>query len=103
MYLREERRDGQKNGNDVNNTKLKGLVRNIDSTNRSIILRSKNTDAWLNIQDTMVTGTALAATEFRGFIPRLWCHKPPTFRENSMAVAHPLMYATHLSAAKEAL
>ena len=71
MYLREERRDGQKNGNDVNNTKLKGLVRNIDSTNRSLILRSKNTDAWLNIQDTMVTGTALAATEFRGFIPRL--------------------------------
>ena len=71
MYLREERRDGQKNGNDVNNTKLKGLVRNIDSTNRSLILRSKNTDAWLNIQDTMVTGTALAATEFRGFISRL--------------------------------
>ena len=28
---------------------------------------------------------------------------PPTFRSNATAVAHPLMYTTRLSAAKEAL
>ena len=63
LVLTEEIRDGQKNWDDVNDAKLKGLVRNLDTTNRRFILIAKITSAWLNEQGTTVTGTVLAATE----------------------------------------
>ena len=71
LVLREERRDGQKNRDDVNGDKLKDLVSGLDSVDRRLILHAKNTGAWLNVQGTTVTGTVLGATDFRGFMRTL--------------------------------
>ena len=49
LELREKRRDGRKNWDDAYNFKLNGLVRDLDTTNRCLILCAKNTDTWLNI------------------------------------------------------
>ena len=38
-------RDGQKNQNDANDIQLKEVVSDLDGTDRSIILRAKNTGA----------------------------------------------------------
>ena len=91
LALREERRDGKKNWDDVN------------GTNHCLILRAKNIGAWLNVRGTIVTGTVLSATEFCGFCMHVMMLPPLTSRANATAVAHPLMYITYLSVAKEAL
>ena len=62
LMLREERHDGQEKRDDVNDAKLKELVTYLNSTDRSLILRAKNTGVWLNVRGTVVTGTLLAAT-----------------------------------------
>ena len=67
LVLREERYDGQKIRDYTNDAKLKDLVSDLDSADQLVILRAKNTGAWLNVQGTMVTGTELAATEFWWF------------------------------------
>ena len=59
---REEKHDGQKNRNDANDAKLKGLVRELSNTNRRLILRAKIIGAWLNVRGNTVTGTLFAAT-----------------------------------------
>ena len=65
--LREERRYGQKNRDDINNAKIKYLVAYRNGTNNRLILCAKNTGAWMNVWGTTVTGKVLAATIFRGF------------------------------------
>ena len=67
LVLMEERSDGQKIQDDVNDAKFKGLVEYIDGTDSYLILPAKNTGAWLNVRVTTVTGTVLAATEFFDF------------------------------------
>ena len=62
LKLREEMSDGQKNMDGVNDATLKGLFRDLKGTNRRLILRSKNTGAWLNVRGTTVTGTVFLAT-----------------------------------------
>ena len=64
----EERRDGQKIRDDANKVKLKGLVKDLKSTDRRLILSAKNTGCWLTVLDNMVTGTLLAVTEFCDFL-----------------------------------
>ena len=66
--LREEKRDGQKDRYEVNKTKLKGLVQDIKGTNRCLILRAKNTGAWLSVHSTTVSGTVFSAIEFLDFL-----------------------------------
>ena len=44
LVLREESRDGQKNWDDVNDAKLKSLVRDLNNTECHLILRSKITN-----------------------------------------------------------
>ena len=61
MALREERRDGKKSRDDANYVKLKGLVRYLNTTNRSLILHAKDTGAWLKVQCTILGGTVLSA------------------------------------------
>ena len=68
LLIREERHDRQKKRDDVNDAKLKGLVRCIDATNRRLILQAKSTGDWLNVRGTTVTGTLLVATEFRDLL-----------------------------------
>ena len=62
LALREERRDIQKILDDANGAKLKELAKDLYGNDRRLILRVKNTDAWLNAWVTTVTGTLLAAT-----------------------------------------
>ena len=64
LTLREERRDGHKNWDDTNDAKLKVFVGYLNTTHRRLIIHSKRTGAWLNIQGTKVTGTVLPATKF---------------------------------------
>ena len=68
LALREESRDGQENRDDFNDAKLRGLVRDIDSTDPHIILRTKVIGSWLNTQVNTVTGEVLAAMECHGFL-----------------------------------
>ena len=68
LVLREERCDGQKNRDDANDAKLKGLVGDIIGTERHLILCVKNTGAWLNVRGILVTGTVFSATESHGFL-----------------------------------
>ena len=53
---------------DANEDKLKGLVKDLEATDRRLILRAKNTGSWLTVQDTKVTGTVLASKKFHDFL-----------------------------------
>ena len=87
---------------DVNVTKLKEIVTNLNGNDHFLILRAKNIGAWMNVRGTTVTVTVLAAKKFRGFCAQVMMLPPLTSRANEKAVAHSLMYVTYLSAAKEA-
>ena len=62
LALREEIHYGQKIWDDVNNAKLKELVADLKGTDCCLVLRAKNTDAWMNIQGNTINGAVLAAT-----------------------------------------
>ena len=68
LALREETCNKQKNQDDTNDTKLKGLVRYLDITNHRLILYTKNTGAWMNVRGTTVTGTVFPVMEFCDFL-----------------------------------
>ena len=57
-----------KKRDDVNDAKIKGLIRDLDTPDRYIILCAKITGVWMNVQGNKVTCTVLAATEFCGFL-----------------------------------
>ena len=63
--LSEDRRDRKKSWDVVYESRLKGLVRNFQVTDKRLLLRTKGTYAWLSIRGTTVSGTVLSATEFR--------------------------------------
>ena len=63
MDLREEMDDKQKDQDDVNAAKLKGLVRDLDFTNWFIILCAKITGAWLNVGGNKVKDRILLVTK----------------------------------------
>ena len=65
MVFREERHDGPKIRDGSKGAKLKGLVDDLEAPERRLILCANNTGLWLTVQDTTVTSTVLAATEFR--------------------------------------
>ena len=62
LVLREEMHDRQKNWDDTNDARLKGLVVDLLGFYWHLILRAKNTGAWLNIRCTAVTGKVMLAT-----------------------------------------
>ena len=66
--LGEERHDRQKNQDYTNNTTLNSLVGDHLGTDQSLILRAKNTGAWLNIHVTTVSVTVFSDTEFCDFL-----------------------------------
>ena len=47
---------------EVNEAKLKVLVKDLEALDRRLILRAKNTGSWMTVQHTTVTGTVLVAT-----------------------------------------
>ena len=49
LALREERCDGQKNGDNINDTKLRVFVRDLHTTDLCFIVHTKITGDWLNV------------------------------------------------------
>ena len=49
---------------DVNQTKLKEIVDDLEGTDHCLIIRFKNTGAWLNVWGTKITGPVLVAKDF---------------------------------------
>ena len=68
MEIKEERQVFHKNRGGSKNDTLKGLVGDIIGTNWRLIIRTKNTCAWLNICGTTVTGIVCSAMEFRDLL-----------------------------------
>ena len=76
--------------------KLKGLVHNLKSTDKSLILCAKRTGAWLNVCGTKVSGKVLTDTEFGDFLCARYSVYPLTSQRHcdgcgtAFAVAHVL-------------
>ena len=77
LALREESHDEQKNQDDDNDAKLKGLVRDLYSTYFCLILCTENTGGWFNVQGTTVTGTVLVDRKFCDFYAHIMMLNPP--------------------------
>ena len=65
--LSEEQRDGKEAWEVAYKSRLKGLVSDIQGTDKLLLLRAKSTGAWLSVHGTTVSGIVLSATEFRHF------------------------------------
>ena len=76
--LMEERRDGKKNRDAVYESNLKGLVINIESTDKRLLIHAKITGAWLSIRGTTVSGAVVSATEFVVFSSERRKPSPPS-------------------------
>ena len=68
LALGEESYDRQKNRDDKNDSTLKGLVGDLLGTNLRLIVQAKNTDTWLSVQGTTVSGKVFSATTFCDFL-----------------------------------
>ena len=63
-----EERHGVKEARDVAyESRLKGLLSNLQGTGKQLLLRAKSTGAWLIVCGTTVSGSVLSSTEFRDF------------------------------------
>ena len=83
----------------INGAKLKEMVSDFEVTYRHLILRAKNTGAWLNMQGTTVIGPALASTEFCDYFYARYDVPPLIFKTIVMAMPHPSPYVTDWYAA----
>ena len=52
----------RKKWDDANDARLKELVKDIEASDRRLVLLAKNTGSWLNVRGTTVNGTVLATT-----------------------------------------
>ena len=77
LGLREESYDGKKNQDNIKDATLKGLVRGLIVTKRCLILRTKITGEWLNVQGTTVTGTVFFDEELCDFLCTRYNVTPP--------------------------
>ena len=66
--LGEERRDGKKDWEVANKTKLKGLVQYLKGNNMRLLLQEKSTIDWMSVCGTTVSGTVLSSMKFRDFL-----------------------------------
>ena len=67
LILSEEQRDVKKAHDIPYDSRLKGLVINIQGANKRLIPRAKITGSWMSVRGNTVSGTVLSATEFRDF------------------------------------
>ena len=65
--LIEEQHERDKSRDVVYKSSFKGLVSNLQCTDKSLLIRPKITGAWLSARGTTVSGTVLSATEFGVF------------------------------------
>ena len=79
LALREERCDRQKFQDDANGVKLKGLVDDLETTDRRLILQAKNTGHWLRVWVNTVTSTVLSAMKISDFCVHVMMLHPLTF------------------------
>ena len=80
LALREEIHDKHKKWDDVNDSKLKELVTDLNSTNHRLILHTKNTGDWMKLRVTTVTDTVLSAKLFCDFNAHTMMLPPLIFR-----------------------
>ena len=66
--LSDEKHDGNKYWDVAHKSRLKGLVRDLKGTDKRLLLRAKSTGAWMSVRGTIVSGTALSATESQDFL-----------------------------------
>ena len=66
---------------DANNAKITGPVKDLESLDRHLIIRSKNTGSWLTTRDTTVTSTVVSATGFRDFLSTCYNVTPPNLQK----------------------
>ena len=65
--LSEERRERKKDRDVAYESELKGLLRDLKGTEKSLLLSSKRTGAWLRVRVTTVSGTLISAKKFWAF------------------------------------
>ena len=93
----------EKNAGRWQQAKLKGLVKDLEATDLSLVICAKNTGSWLTVWGTIVTGTVLAAMEFSDFLCARYDATPPKLQKNTMAALLPYPYVTDRAAALEVL
>ena len=97
LTLREESSDGLKIRDDVNEAKLKVLVKYLKALDLHPILRTKNSGYWMTIRGNTATSTILVATGFRDFLSACYDGTPPNLQNNVMVALSTSMYATDLA------
>ena len=66
--VKEERRDSRKPWDDFNKAKLEVIVKNLDTFDRGLLLRSKQTGSCLNVRGKKIIDTVLYTMEFWDYI-----------------------------------
>ena len=101
LDLREERRDGQEKRDDTNDAPLKSLVGELLGTDCRLILREKDTGAWMSVRDTRVSGKVFLGWNFMISYLHVTMLPPSISRSTVTDLALPSRYITHLSEEKE--
>ena len=78
----EERHDGQKDQEVVEDTKLKGSDWDIKGANRHLILQAKIIGSWMSVRSTTVSVTVFSATEFWYFLCARYNVPPPNLQSH---------------------
>ena len=66
--LSKERCDRKKYQDIAHKSRLEVLVWDIKGNDKRLLLRAKSTGAWMSVRGTIVSGTALSATESQDFL-----------------------------------
>ena len=78
--VKEERQGGKINWDGANAAKLREIIHDQVDFKKSLFLRVKHMGSWMSVWVTTVTGTLLAATEFRDFYVHFITLTPITFK-----------------------
>ena len=79
--VKEERCDGKKTWDDVNNTKLDVISKNFPTLERRPFLRAKYMGSFLTVWGTIVIDTVLTATEICDFLCARYDFNPPNLQK----------------------
>ena len=101
LELREEMRNRNKIRYDTNDSKLKGIVDDLEAPDRRIILRAKKNGSCLSVQSITITSTLLAPTVFCNFFCARYDVTPPNLLKTVTDAISPSMYVTDLAVSTE--
>ena len=75
--VKEERRDGKKYWDEVNDAKIRGIVNDQGNFEKRLFLYAHHTGSWLSVWSTIVNGIVPTTTEFCGFNVHVITLTPP--------------------------